>query len=229
MFTLGALCSDLMREKYINDVQHYERAKMLSKQPIAVIPELLKIRDELIRRVDSLNLPANSIDTLIDELGGVEKVAELTGRGGRMVRDEKDKTSFRYRKRAGNSSEKFGLSSQEDLVAIDQVNIIEKKKFMDGKKCVAIISDAASTGISLHASAIHESGHRRRVHYTIELPWAADKAIQQLGRTHRSGQRSAPSYITVVSNLGGEWKHNLDKIDNIGASPLNFSRRFDSI
>jgi len=39
---------------------------------------------------------------------------------------------------------------------------------------------------------------------SIELPWEADKAIQQLGRVHRSNQRVPPKFAFVVTDLGGE-------------------------
>jgi hypothetical protein len=55
---------------------------------------------------------------------------------------------------------------------------------------VAVISDAASTGVSLHCPPPDTEGGpvRRRLHLTLELNWSADRQLQQLGRTHRTGQ-----------------------------------------
>ena len=48
--------------------------------------EAYEVKEALLKRVEKLALPPNFLDDLIDKLGGVEKVAEMTGRRARMVR-----------------------------------------------------------------------------------------------------------------------------------------------
>lgn len=150
-----------------------------------------RLRDQLLEQLESLGerLPPNTLDELIDELGGPENVAEMTGRKGRIVSTEDGNVQYEAR--------------TENDVSLEMLNLVEKQRFMDDDKRVAIISEAASSGISLHADR-RAKNRWRRVHLTVELPWSADRAIQQFGRTHRSNQVSAPEYVFLISNLAGE-------------------------
>ena len=200
--------SDIERQRYATIQAEIDRIRGLP--PPQPIPFLVQKQQLLLEAVRHMNLPPNPLDDLIDRLGGVDAVAEMTGRSGRIVRGKNKKENgggdqFVYTKRVvASSSKNTSIPAIQRGEESDRINLIERRLFMDGTKSAAIISDAASTGVSLHAASGSGASHKRRVHYTIELPWSADKAVQQLGRTHRSGQKSAPIYKLVITNLGGE-------------------------
>lgn len=159
--------------------------------PKDAIERACSLKEELLKKIEKLGdrLPPNTLDQLIDELGGPDNVAEMTGRKGRVIQTEDG--SIQYESRS------------EHDVPLETLNLTEKQRFMDGEKDVAIISEAASSGISLQSDR-RVRNQRRRVHITLELPWSADRAVQQFGRTHRSNQVNAPEYIFLISDLAGE-------------------------
>ena len=151
--------------------------------------EALRMKQAVIDGLSALELPENPLDQLINHFGE-RNVAELTGRTRRLIRDSRT-GRVEYKKRAPEG------------VAMHRTNVHEMEQFQSGKKRVAIISDAAAMGISLHASNRAEN-RQRRVHVTLELGWSADKQMQTFGRTHRSDQAVPPEYVLLSTELGGE-------------------------
>ncbi|KII72369.1 Protein strawberry notch 1 [Thelohanellus kitauei] len=147
--------------------------------------------DELLSDIERLHhlLPPNTLDLLIDMLGGPERVAEMTGRKGRIVKSRDG--DYVYESRSNEET------------SLELVNVHERDNFMQGNKYIAIISEAASSGISLQSDR-RVANTRQRLHITLELSWSADRAIQQFGRTHRSNQQSPPEYLFLISELAGE-------------------------
>ena len=148
----------------------------------------------LLKEIRELRLPPNPLDDLIDQLGGPGKVAEMTGRASRWVKTKKN----------GTESWKMAKRVKDDRGELT-VNVEERKMFQTGRKLVAIISEAASSGISLQADR-RCGNQRRRVHITLQLPWASDQVVQQMGRSHRSNQSSAPIFKLMMTPIGGEWR-----------------------
>src|SRR5437016_13970407 len=150
--------------------------------------EALRMKQEVIDGLSALELPENPLDQLVNHFGE-RNVAELTGRTRRLIRDSHGRVEYKKRNPEG--------------VAMHRTNVHEMEQFQAEKKRVAIISDAAAMGISLHASNRAEK-RQRRVHVTLELGWSADKQMQTFGLTHRSDQACPPDYVLLSTELSGE-------------------------
>ncbi len=151
--------------------------------------EALKMKQALLDKLSAVHLPENPLDQVVNHFGE-SSVAEITGRTRRLVRDPRT-GKVEYKKRA------------EEGVAMTRANVHSMERFQAGRCRVAIISDAGSLGISLHASN-RAANRQRRVHITLELGWSADKQMQCFGRTHRSDQAMPPEYVLLSTELGGE-------------------------
>ena len=148
----------------------------------------LAMKQELLDRLATLQLPEHPLDQLINHFGS-ENVAEMTGRKNRLVKLSNGDYTYRPRGIAG--------------VPQRQTNLHELQNFQGGRKRIAIMSEVAATGDSLHSDR-RAVNQQRREHIAAELKWSADKQLQDFGRSHRSNQASPPIYILVYTELGGE-------------------------
>lgn len=129
-------------------------------------------------RVKALALPQVSpLSMLKDRLGGVHCVAELTGR-----------QNF-YSLQGG-----IWTKTKRQGTVTD-----ERKAFQAGRKRVCILSTACGVGVSLH-----DTNGAQRVHILFQMAWSSTAVMQALGRSHRSGQLSAPKYLLMASTYGPE-------------------------
>ncbi|MBX3295866.1 MAG: strawberry notch family protein [Acidobacteria bacterium] len=164
----------------------------------------LQLRTELLDKLSVLEVPEHPLDQLANYFG-VENVAEMTGRKKRLIRTANGTLEYRPRQLPGVPSK--------------LINLHEKNAFQNGDKRIAIMSEVASTGDSLHAGK-QVGNKQRRLHIAAELKWSADKQIQDFGRTHRTGQVFPPVYLLVFTELGGEKRFSATiarRLGNMGA------------
>jgi hypothetical protein len=160
--------------------------------------EAVALRDRLVEDLMLLAPIPSALDQLLWTFGP-ERVAEVTGRSQRPLRDRDGR--LRIERRAGSA------------------NSAESAAFLQGTKDVLVFSDAGGTGRSYHA-AISAQNQKRRRHYLLEPGWRADNAIQGLGRTHRSAQVSAPFFRVCTTNVHGEKRFTSTiarRLDTLGA------------
>tara|TARA_B100000787_G_scaffold169728_1_gene161977 strand:+ start:766 stop:3477 length:2712 start_codon:yes stop_codon:yes gene_type:complete len=118
------------------------------------------------------------IDAIVHRFGS-HNVAEITGRHRRVTLD----------------------TNGDKVYASKPTPLQEHKDFQSGKKDIAILSRAGSTGISLHAELAHS---KPRVHVCLELPWSPEDFLQQCGRSHRASETQLPVYKFVYTSIPSE-------------------------
>jgi len=161
-------------------------------------PEAQAARDDLIEKLCAMPPIMSALDALLEHFGH-DNVAEVTGRTKRLI------TASDGRQKLESRSAR---TSQAEAAA-----------FMAGKKRMLVFSDAGGTGRSYHAS-LDVMNQEQRVHLLLEPGWRADRAIQGLGRTHRTHQATTPLFRPVTTDCKGELRFTSTiarRLDSLGA------------
>ena len=161
-------------------------------------PEALARKADLLERLCALPPIQSALDGLLERFGHSE-AAEVTGRSKRL-------------QRAPDGSQRLVSRST-------RTSQLEVAEFNAGKRRLLVFSDAGGTGRSYHAS-LDIPNQQQRVHFLIEPGWRADRAIQGLGRTHRTHQATTPLFRPVTTNCKGELRFTSTiarRLDSLGA------------
>jgi predicted RNA methylase len=151
-------------------------------------PEALAVRDELKTMVATVLTPVGPLEAILDHFG-TEAVAEVTGRSRRIVM------------RAVNGTMQRSL---EDRGA--HANLAEMQAFAEGTKRILLFSESAGgTGFSYHADRSFKN-QQKRIHYLLQTGFRSDRALQGLGRSHRSNEAQPPAYKLVCTDIPGEMR-----------------------
>ena len=171
--------------------------------------EAVARRDALIETLAALPPVPAALDQVVQHFGH-EAVAEVTGRARRVL-----KLTDAPGSGPGQApGERLALRSRPA-----SANLAETAAFMAGTKRILVFSMAGGTGRSYHAD-LSCANTRRRVHYLLEPGRQADRAIQGLGRTHRTHQASAPLFRPVATDVKGERRFIATiarRLDSLGA------------
>lgn len=170
-------------EEYVDELGDVRSRPMWDETGNPVYnPQAEAARADLIEHICAMPPIPTALDALLEHYG-TSAVAEVTGRSKRLVRDAHGQQRLESRS--------------------PRTNLAETTAFMTGAKRILIFSDAGGTGRSYHAS-LDVKNQQRRVHFLLEPGWRADRAIQGLGRTHRTHQACPPLFRPVTTDCKGE-------------------------
>lgn len=152
------------------------------REPVSSVEEALRREEEDDEdRFRRPTAPLDLVDALVDHFGAA-RVAEMTGRTRRYVRDRLPAAS----------------ASSWRVEAVPPVSD-EAASFQAGDKRVCIVSKAGGVGVSLH-----DPGGAPRHLVVVELSWSCEDTMQVLGRVHRTAGNTPPSYTLLTSDLPAE-------------------------
>ena len=184
-------------EEYMDDNGNIRSKPVYDSEGNPVINrEAVRQKEMLLDKLGSIKVPASALDMVINHFGS-DMVAENTGRKRRVV-------------------VKDGKAREENIASKKEADVTA---FQDGDKRIIVFSKAGGTGKSYHADKSAKN-QQHRVHYLLQAGWQADAAVQGFGRSHRSNQVSAPTFVLVTTDLKGQMRFIstiAKRLDQLGA------------